>query len=259
MPRHTNTSSNQSRRQTGWIWAIIFLVNAVVVVDSWKHHNRIVKCCDASMRQAALKIDRHSNTGYELGMRRLILPLQAIDGLHWIMHAQSMLRDSKWRVRSTTGDNFPQGRDVHWSHGFLWSLMAFATVHGWLADLPVAASVEAVAPYVNTFFLVIAIVVCPWMLRRRLGNLGAVGLSCSMIGVHSFYQLFMVGYIDHHGAIAMASLFCVLLVAAGGAGWTVATPSDELLFRESRLVTPKKRSNRRSGGTALSKAGQNIE
>lgn len=110
MPRHTNTSSNQSRRQTGWIWAIIFLVNAVIVVDSWKHHNRIVKCCDASMRQAALKIDRHSDTGYELGMRRLILPLQAIDGLHWIMHAQCMLRDSKWRVRSTTGDNFPQGR-----------------------------------------------------------------------------------------------------------------------------------------------------
>jgi hypothetical protein len=122
MKRQSNSSSKQSLRQSGWIWTIILLLIAVVAGDSWKHHNRLVKCSDASLGQAALQIDRQSATGYELGMRRLILPLEAIDGLHWIMHAQSMLRDSSWRIRSTTCDNFPQGRDVHWSHGYLWSL-----------------------------------------------------------------------------------------------------------------------------------------
>jgi hypothetical protein len=80
-----------------------------------------------------------------------------------------------------------------------------------------------------------------------------------MIGVHAFYEQFLVGIVDHHGLIAMASLFCVLLVAAGGAGWTVATTADELLIRESQLAKPKKQTNRRPGTVVLSKHGKDTD
>ncbi|MBX3421701.1 MAG: hypothetical protein KF752_09110 [Pirellulaceae bacterium] len=256
MPNRTLARTQRFSNRAFGLGVFICMLITVIAGDSWKHHNRIVKCANASLGQPALALDRSSPTGYELGMRRLVLPLEGIDGLHWIMHAQNMLRDSNWRVRWTTIDNHPHGRAVHWSHGFLWLLIGCGTVHAWLADWPVAASVEQVAPYVNVLLLALIVLISPWIFRRQLGVLGAAGLAGGLIGVHSLYEQFMVGMPDHHGLVAIACMFSVLLIGVGGAGWITDSAFGQLAVGQFRPVKLQLPSKQRMPPNARSRAAQ---
>ncbi len=165
------------------------------------------------------KIDPSSPTGYELGMRMVILPQVGVDGCHWIMHTQKLLADGGWRIRFTDIDNSPDGREIHWSHGFIWWLILLGNIHSAITGLPLPASVEAVAPYANTLFLVFLIIASPWVVYRRFGPLAASGLALGLSSIYVFFEFFMVGNADHHGIAAASSLMCALLLAVGGAGW----------------------------------------
>jgi hypothetical protein len=197
-------------------------------MDSWTRYTRILSCTKASMGAATPpKIDPESPTGYELGMRNLILPPVGTDGLHWVMHTQKLLQQGGWRIRFTDNDNVPDGREIHWSHGFIWWLIALGTIHSTLTGLPLAASVEAVSPYANTLIFVAMIAGLPWILYRRFGAIAASGFAISLGTIYTFYEFFMIGNADHHGFAAAGALMCGLLLAIGGAGWVAAAPDEE--------------------------------
>ncbi len=191
----------------------------MVWVDSHNRYLRILTSMDGTMGTPNPKLDPNSPTGYELGMRRLILPQVGVDGCHWIMHTQKLLKDGGWRIRYTDIDNNPQGREIHWSHSFIWWLLLTGQIHSSITGYPLAASIESVAPYANTLWLAFLILGLPWVVYRRLGAIAAGGLALGMGGVYVFYEFFMVGNADHHGLAAAASITSALLLAVGGAGW----------------------------------------
>ncbi len=225
------------------IWMVITAIAGTllfVASDSWTRYTRILLCSEASMGTPAPQIDPTSPTGYEMGMRNVILPPVGTDGLHWIMHTQKLLQDGGWRIRFTDNDNVPDGREIHWSHGFIWWLIALGKIHSAITGLPLAASVEAVSPYANTLIFVAMIAVLPWILFRRFGPIAASGFAISLGTIYTFYEFFMIGNADHHGIAAAGALMCGLLLALGGAGWVVSEQIvDPQPSRSKQKLPPK--------------------
>lgn len=203
-------------------WAVlaaITLALLLVSTDSWVRYVSIMATFDTSLGTPLPALSKESPTGFEGGMRRLILPPVGTDGCQWIMHTQKLLHDGGWRIRFTDQDNAPDGREVHWSHSFIWWLIAVGSVHSLFTGWPLPASVEAVSPYANTLLLVIFVLTTPWIVFRRLGVLPACAYALSLALVQLFFEFFMVGYPDHHGIVSAANMLCCLLLAVGGGGW----------------------------------------
>lgn len=197
---------------------------------------------EGSMGTPFPAVDPSSPTGYEMGMRKVILPQVGVDGCHWIMHTQKLLADGGWRIRFTDIDNYPVGREIHWSHGFIWWLIFLGKIHSISTELPLPASIEAVAPYANTLILVFLIMFSPWIVYRRFGPIAASGLALGLSSIYVFYEFFMVGNADHHGIAAASSLICALCLAVGGAGWiandTSASPQSAVPNKVPRDLDP---------------------
>src|SRR5471032_2489500 len=70
--------------------------------------------------------DPRSPTGYEQGMRSMMLPEAGEDTAHWVMQTQEMIARGEWRIRQVEYDNAPQGREVHWAAPLHWWLAALA-------------------------------------------------------------------------------------------------------------------------------------
>ncbi len=221
---------------------ILTVIGAIVIAllftasDSWLRYSRIMACTNCKLDAPKPKLDPNSPTGYEHGLRVLLLPPVGVDGCQWIMHTQKMLAQGDWRIRYTDIDNSPDGREIHWSHGFIWWLIALGKLHASITDYPLAASVEAVSPYANTLIFVTLLATLPWLTYHHFGPIAAAGFAVAMGTVYTFYEYFMVGNADHHGIAAAGALVCSLLLAVGGAGWV--KDSD----------VPNKDSGSRSGG-----------
>ncbi len=222
-----STIESSPKARLGMVITAIVGTLLFVASDSWTRYTRILSCSEASMGTPSPQIDPTSPTGYELGMRNLILPPVGTDGLHWIMHTQKLLHDGGWRIRYTDNDNVPDGREIHWSHGFIWWLMILGKIHSAITGLPLPASVEAVSPYANTLIFVAMIAGLPWILFRRFGPIAASGFAISLGTIYTFYEFFMIGNADHHGIAAAGALMCGLLLAIGGAGWVASEDPEE--------------------------------
>jgi hypothetical protein len=207
------------RAKCVYVTLAIVVSLSVLYCDSSNRYRRILSSMGGKITEVPPKIDPSSPTGYELGMRTLILPQVGVDGCHWIMHTQKMLEDGGWRIRFTDNDNALVGREIHWSHGFIWWLVALGKIHSMITGLPLPASVESVAPYANTLLLAFLIALAPWAVFRRLGPMAAIGLALGLPGIYVFFEFFMVGNADHHGIAATSALMCGLFLAVGGAGW----------------------------------------
>ncbi|MFQ3578101.1 MAG: tetratricopeptide repeat protein [Verrucomicrobiia bacterium] len=195
---------------------------ALVFLDSGRRYDVIEKTMIGSWNPLP-ELSFDSPTGYELGMRKLILPTIGTDGYQWIMHTQRLLEKGGWRIRFTDQDNYPFGREIHWSHSFIWWLIAVGWVHSLISGWPLPASVEAVAPYANTLFLAFFVLVLPLIVYRRLGLLPACAAAFGPAGLYAYYEFFVVGNPDHHGLAAGFCMMAVLFLGMAGAGWVRAS------------------------------------
>lgn len=222
MPSSSEIESSKPARASRGAWPVLLCIAFSLVligVDSSARYTLVDITLKGTLGQPLPALSETSPTGFEGGMRRVILPTVGADGYQWVMHTQKLLHDGGWRIRFTDQDNAPHGREIHWSHSFIWWLIAVGQVHSFLTGWPLPASVEAVCPYANTLLLVLLVVSLPWLVLRKFGVPAACSLALGLGGVYLFYEFFMVGYPDHHGIAVAASLMCTLFLAFAGGGW----------------------------------------
>ncbi|MFZ4682193.1 MAG: tetratricopeptide repeat protein [Terrimicrobiaceae bacterium] len=220
---------NKPSRFPPGFWPVLVCIGialALLGADSWARYAVIDITLNDSLGQPLPALSQDSPTGFEGGMRRVILPMVGADGYQWIMHTQKLLHDGGWRIRFTDQDNAPYGREIHWSHSFIWWLIGVGQIHSWVTGWPLPASVEAVSPYANTLLLVFLVLTLPWLVLRKLGSPAACALALGLTGTYLFYEFFMVGYPDHHGIAAAAALMCALFLAFAGGGWVSASSQE---------------------------------
>jgi len=165
------------------------------------------------------KSDASSQTGYENGVRGLILPPLGDDGYQWIMQTQMMAAGSGARLHHVEYDNAPRGREAHWASPLRWIFGGLGWAVSVVSGKPFGASVEVAALLAGPLFLGMLLLVAVPIVARRVGAWAGSLLAVGMVASYPFRVYFDAGYPDHHGLLEVCGMLAVLLLLAGGGGW----------------------------------------
>lgn len=156
-----------------------------------------------------------------------VIPAHHADAQMWIRHAIEGSGAGQVRVRYTTVDNAPAGREVHWSSGLVWMIRGAAALQEALGGQRGAAAFERVLLWFNAPLLLGAIMAMSAWTAHRLGGAAGVLMACAMIGHPRFFEAFTPTYVDHHGLVNIALLGFLLGAAFMGFGWWRPEPARE--------------------------------
>ncbi len=160
-------------------------------------------------------IDARSPTGYEHGLRSMVMPEAGEDTAHWVMQTQTMIAQREWRLRQVDYDNAPLGREVHWASPFHWWLAILAWADHLATGRPIGISVERAALIQGTVMFGLLLIGLVPLLSRRFSGAAAALFAIGAAATSTFYTDFLPGRADHHGLVNICSMLTVLLMAAG--------------------------------------------
>ncbi len=223
---------NRTSRWRRWVtWgAALALALTFLVVDSKERLKSIANVSSFAVTEHRQPVrDPNSPTGYQWNQHQLILPSFGTDGYHWIMQAGRMLDGEGLRIRHTTLDNYPQGREVHWSGSIRWWVAGLGWVSsGFAADRTLPQGIEQAAPWANVIILGIFMIILAPLLARRLAPQAVAILVLGCVSIYPLYYNFLAGYVDHHGLAALSCLAVVILLVAGGGGWVATDDRNQV-------------------------------
>ena len=153
-------------------------------------------------------------------------PAFAADAHVWVRHALALLEGKDFRLRHTTIDNAPAGREVHWNSAWAWCIAGAGKLHHLFTGYPIEASVEKATVWLNpTAQLLLTILLSAWATKRGGVILGVV-VVIAMTLHDRMYEGFFPSYVDHHGLLMVAVLGLMLGAVFMGAGWWKASAPD---------------------------------
>ncbi len=147
--------------------------------------------------------------------RQIVLPSAAMDARWWMIHTEEMQRHGWWRIHHSEHDNYPAGRDIHWSSLPMWLLSGLGAMTQLATGLSKQASLEWAAAVFGPFTLLLTVVPLSVLLFRRYGGLVAGMFCLIMVTAFPLYQSFRAGDADHHGLVAACGLASVLFILLG--------------------------------------------
>ncbi len=152
-------------------------------------------------------------------------PAFAADAEVWVRHAIALLEGDDVRLRFTTIDNAPHGREVHWNSAWAWMIAGAGKVHHLFTGQPIANSVEQAAIWLNPIVLLGLIITLSIWATRRAGVIAGVFVVAAMTCNDRLFEGFFPSYVDHHGLLSVSVLATVLGAVMMGGGWWQARAS----------------------------------
>lgn len=157
-----------------------------------------------------------------------------MDGRWWVLHTESFLNQSaSWRVRTTTLDNAPEGREVHWSSCIVWILAILSKIYGSITGHPASQSVAEAAFWVGPFTLLFSLLLLGWLASLRFGHIPTILFLLIFSICPTIYQAFRAGETDHHGLVCTFTAASILSLVAGGSGLLYRKKSAYSFFPSS--------------------------
>lgn len=137
-------------------------------------------------------------------------PEFAADAQTWVRHALSLAEGDSLRLRHTTIDNAPEGREVHWNSGWAWAIAAAGGVQHLATRIPYPNAVEKATLWLAPLALLAAMVVFSSWALRHLGLMAAIFIVAAMTLHERLLEGFFPSYVDHHGLLGVSVLGTVL-------------------------------------------------
>jgi tetratricopeptide (TPR) repeat protein len=148
----------------------------------------------------------------------------AVDAQTWIRHALALSEGHDLQLRSTTIDNAPDGREVHWNSAWAWLIVGSGRLRQSMTGEPLPTAVERASMWLNfAVFSTLIVLISAWAARRA-GAIAGVVVAIGMLGSNRFYEGFYPGYVDHHGLLTTAVFGLMLGAVFMGAGWWRPNP-----------------------------------
>ncbi|HUQ28857.1 MAG TPA: hypothetical protein VM051_09705 [Usitatibacter sp.] len=141
-------------------------------------------------------------------------PAFAADAQTWVRHALALAEGGSLRLRHTTIDNAPAGRDVHWNSAWAWTIAGAGVVHHLATGTPSPAATEKATLWLMPAVLLAFIALFSAWTLRRLGLPAAVFLVAAMTLHERILEGFFPSYVDHHGLLTAFVLGMILGIAA---------------------------------------------
>jgi len=141
------------------------------------------------------------------------------DAYYWISYARASIEQRTLRLRHSTLDNAPDGREIHWCSGPTWLLLALAgpvhlVVQGSLDE---ALSVAALG--VHPLLFTLLLIGTALLIARRAGPLAALALSACFLLTPVLSRDMSYGTLDHHALLLLCTMGTLLCLLLGGAGF----------------------------------------
>ena len=138
------------------------------------------------------------------------------DSYCWLSYVRELRETGAWRLRFTHADNAPYGREMHWSHLPIWSLMGLSRLLE-TAGCPPDTALELAGRILLPMFGLVFFSTLFLALGTRLGwRIAAVTTATLAVMVQwNFHTLRP----DHHGFQLAFSAGMWLCLAFGGMGW----------------------------------------
>ncbi|HWA10352.1 MAG TPA: hypothetical protein VG838_12940 [Opitutaceae bacterium] len=225
------------RSQSLWWLAVPILALAFVITDSVvrsRHILRVSASYGVTVDPPA--VDPGSPTGYEHGLRSMLLPESGEDTAHWIMQTQEMISRGEWRLRHVDYDNSPRGRDVHWAAPYHWWLAGLAWIDHAVSGRPAGISVEYATLTSGAVMFGLWLLILMPILGRQFSGVAAALAAAGAVAAFPFYTDFLPGRADHHGLVNICSMLAVMLLAAGSQETGKTTPGVRRWFVGSALA-----------------------
>lgn len=176
----------------------------------------------------------HSRYSSQAAPHSTVLLPGTMDGRWWVLHTEKFLsqRDS-WRVRATTLDNAPDGREVHWSSSIVWILSGLSKFYGSITGEPTSQSVAKAAFWVGPFTLLFSLILLGSLASLRFSHLSTILFLFLFATCPTIYQAFRAGESDHHGLVCTFAAASILSLVAGGSGLLYRKKSPYSFFPSS--------------------------
>lgn len=146
-------------------------------------------------------------------------PALGSDAQTWVQHALTLIEGDAVRLRFTTIDNAPSGREVHWNSAWAWTIAGAGWLRHSLTGEPLITAVEKAAVWLNASVLFVLVVMISAWAARRAGAIAGVVVVAAMVCHDRFYEGFHPRYVDHHGLLTVAAFAMMLGAVFMGGGW----------------------------------------
>lgn len=187
-------------------------------------------------------VDEYLNIAGQVGLRgapvastplKQIYPAFAADAQMWVQHAISLQEGNGPRLRFTTIDNAPHGREVHWNSAWAWWVAAGGWVQHLFTGQPLATATERATLWLNPLTMFGFVVFFSAWTTRKAGLAAGVVVVLAMIGHDRFLEGFFPSYVDHHGLLTLSVFGLVLGAVFMGGGWWQEPPAGS-----ARILPP---------------------
>ena len=209
---------------------LAFLVVFLGADTIWRYES-LSKVSAVKTNEVPIEQSRYSS---DAKPHSIILPPSTMDGRWWVLHTEKFLNQSvSWRVRSTTLDNAPEGREVHWSSSIVWILAILSKIYGSITGHPASQSVAEAAFWVGPLTLLFSLILLGWLASLRFGHLPTILFLLIFSVCPTIYQAFRAGETDHHGLACTFTAASILSLVAGGSGLLYRKKSPYAFFPSS--------------------------
>lgn len=146
-------------------------------------------------------------------------PAFAADAQVWVRHALALQEQKTLRLRYTTIDNAPDGREVHWNSAWAWTIAGAGWMHHLFTGLPLPEATERATLWLPATVLLFLIMVLSAWATRQAGLIAGMIVAFAMACHDRIYEGFFPSYVDHHGLLTVAVFGMVLGAVLMGGGW----------------------------------------
>lgn len=164
------------------------------------------------------------------------------DSYYWLSYAQRIAAGEDWRIRYTRVDNYPEGREVHWSQVISWSMVVFGRVRASFTHEPMATAVEKASVAINPLLYAAAAAALLAALSRRFGVLPSSLFLAFLGSLPDTAWIFQALRPDHQGYHLVLGGISVVATLLGGMGFVGSERSEATswqLFRQPAASTER--------------------
>lgn len=150
---------------------------------------------------------------------KMVYPAFGADAQTWVRHSLSLLEGDSLRLRYTTIDNAPKGREVHWNSAWAWTIAGAGWIRFHVKNEPLNLAVERATIWLTPLtLLTLTIIISTWVTRRA-GLIAGVLIAATMFCKDRIYEGFFPSYVDHHGLLTISVLGLMTGGILMGGGW----------------------------------------
>lgn len=154
------------------------------------------------------------------------------DSYYWLRYAERIGKGETLRVRETTADNAPYGREVHWSQSVSWMLVCLGKLRAIFSGETWPVALEKASVILNPLLLSLFVCAMGYALLRRVGAVPAGLFLLYFVTQPDVAWAFNPLRPDHQTLHCILGIATLVGIIFGGAGWLKSEdenkPDDKL-------------------------------